>query len=316
MLEVMKWVEVKDLLRGVTEVCAQWRELGNSEELWHCLYEDCFRRPCDSLSPQTSFRENYLQAFNLLIIRNNIATVISVRKLPSLDAYTEITLSRNLLPTDNSAYCLLPGYKALCFGVNSNKEVLLIDLTTGKISETESMNHGRTYPGQLHYNHFIYLFGCSTNTAEKFSISGHHWTLIPDTLKYNHSVSSLTASRHHATVFLVYSKIIETFSLETEFFTGTISADAPLGWCYSLGIVHGDELVVLQNDAVGRWKIDSNETAFRVTKGRSLGLGYYMNSPPVWYQGVFYSVHNDYPSIKGVLSFDPQTLTLEQVRVF
>ena len=315
-LEVMKWVGVQDLLSSVAQVSLLWHELTTCSELWHGLYEDCFHRPCDSHTPQTSFLTDYLQTFSLLFIRNSTATVISIPKFPSPDSFLTISLNFDFGPLDKNAYCLLPGFKALHFGIEKQKNTHLMDFRSGEVTEIAPMYESHLYPGQIHYHHYIYLFGTDTNTAEKLHIPSLHWTLIEDKMKTRHEGYAITASLHGKQVYLVDHVDIERFDMESERFSGALQVKPPESWCYSLGMVYEDCLILLQSATVGRIFLNRPTLSVEVTHCTSLGYGYYTNCPPVWYKRVFFSLHNDFPDIKGVLSFTPSSDLLQEVHSF
>lgn len=92
MLEVLKWLEAKDVLQAAEIVNRQWRELAHSDELWISLYEDYFNLPCESRTPKVAYQEDNLVTSTLLMIRNSTVTLISVRKLPSPSAVRTNTM--------------------------------------------------------------------------------------------------------------------------------------------------------------------------------------------------------------------------------
>jgi len=308
----MKWLEARDILQAEALVCRGWGELASTEELWRSLYEDCFHSPCESPA-KSAYRENYLATSTLLMIRNSTVTLISVPKLSSPNAVRTIELLQDSGIGDRNAYCLLTGFKVLRFGNDESPEVQLIDLRTGAISLIAPMSCPRLYPGLIRYQGYIYLFGGHETTAEKLKLTTWTWEGIKDVMKSNKS--SITAARHLTSVYLAYSTEIEVFDLETELFS-VLQLQALDGWCYSLCLVVSDELVILQKEIVERWRIGSNETGFRAKQGTSRGDGYYTNCPPIWYQGVCYCLHNDYPRILGVLASDAQRCQLDEVLTF
>ena len=312
----MKWVDVKDLLSCAALVNLHWHDLSTSSELWYGLYEDCFHRPCDSRTPQTSFQTDSLQTFSLLFIKKSTATVISVPKLPSPEAFLSISLDFDFGSLDKNAYCLLPGFKALHFGIEKQKNTHLIDLRSGKVTEIAPMHNSHEYPGQIHYERHIYLFGTDTNTVEKLDISTFSWTLIEDEMRISHTNAAITAALHGKEVYLVDCMEVERFSLETEKFSGVLGVTAQKNWSYSLGLVHNDCLIVLQSSTVSRIHLNCPLLPVQVTECTSLGYGYYTNCPPVWYRQVFFSLHNDFPDVQGLLSFAPSTDTLREVHSF
>lgn len=312
MLEVMKWLDARDILQAEALVSRAWKDLASTEELWRSLYEDFFHCACET-SAQSAYQEDYLAASTILMVRNRTVTLVSVSKLPSANAVRSISLQQDSGAGDCDAYCLLTGFKVLRFGNHISPEVQLIDLNTGAITLIAPMSCRRSYPGIIRYQGYIYLFGGVGITSEKLNLTNWTWEGIKDNLKA--SWSSITAARHLTSVFLAYSNEIEVFSLETELFS-VLQVRSSSGWCYSLCLVDSDELVLLQSNTIGRWRIGSNETSFTVKQGTSRGSGYYTNCPPVWHKGVCYSLHNDYPRIMGVLAFDPQTDELCEVLSF
>lgn len=313
-LEVLKLCNPSDLLLHLSSVCNQWHQLSTNSEVWqaYCEYEGIDLRNWQEVSAQEAYRlGRFPYSTTLVYVQNSTVKLVAVPDLPSRTAISMYKLSTQSGPTDENGYCLVSYKRLIRFGVNKSTDVQNIDLSTGIITPLPSMSVPRHYPGVLRYSpRLIYLFGGRTQVCEKFHIQSKQWESTKEAMI--EPLEALMPALYGFQVFLAGHTTVEVFQIHTEIFR-QLPFPLPTDWWYTICLIDKDELVVVQKNVVGRWTIDSTETAFRQIGWEGFGCGYYSNCPPVWYDGELYSLFNSVPNVDGVLAFNPSQNTLRRV---
>ena len=125
--------------------------------------------------------------------------------------YPNPTRSKIVQIHDN-AVCIIGGYPTLPSLLTHDYDVgrscLLLDLSTGIITEKSQMNIGRCGFGVGHINNCIYaIAGCHSDNAperscERYDVSANKWSLLPCQFdEFAVDVSLVVSSKRYLSVF-------------------------------------------------------------------------------------------------------------------
>ena len=194
-----------------------------------------------------------------------------------------LTLSSSIKIDMTSAWVFLEDGKVFCCGRHSPPSdcTYLIDSTSAYVEQLDSMLVPRSQHGIIQYGDSIYVFGGLGKTymksCEEYRFQTKMWRTIPD---MKEARDGFNPCLHNEAVYLIggsNASTAEQFIPQTETFL-LLNIALPKADC-SIALIEGDEIVVLQRDAVYRWKLNSNERTFRET--RLTGSPSWSNCSPV-----------------------------------
>lgn len=309
--EVLKFGSAEDLLREASVVNQLWSRVANSDEVWWTLCETINSNYDTTASPKVAFRELAFYPKQLLFVLYDKVKLISVEEIAAGRFDSAVTTLSLHTPVDNSgAYCFVTPKRVLCFGAGNSPGVLEINLQTLSLVHLPDMCDRRWYPGLLRYQHYIYVFGGRVTSCQKLNLRTRSWEAIQGHL--HDPLEALMPAEHQQVVYLAGFITVETFHLETEEFS-SLPFGLPRSWWYTICLVHEDDLVVIQEHCIERWKLGSSETGFRIHHNEWASTAYYSNCLPVWHNGKFYTLHNEIPAVCGAFEFDPVENKLTEV---
>lgn len=309
--EVLKFGDAAELLRVASVVCRQWSRAANSDEVWWTL---CDTLSCDSdssLDPKAIYYSSQIGPQLLLFILYDKIKIIDTREVAAGRFESAVTTIALETRVDNSnAYCFLTANRVVCLGVGESAETIEINLKTLAIKQLPNMCDRRWYPGLLRFKHYLYVFGGRVTSCEKLNLLSCKWESISGHLK--DPLEALMPAEHKDIVYLAGSATVETFHLKTEAFS-SLPFRLPDCWWYTICLVHENDLIVIQASKIERWGLGSSEREFRISYNDWCSTAYYSNCLPVWFDGKFYTLHNEIPAVCGVFEFDPQVNKLREV---
>ena len=251
-LEVLKLSSAVDLLHHLSCVCSHWHKLSTYSEVWqtYCEIEGINVHDWPDKSARDTYRLGGYLATTLVYVRDYTIKLISVKGLPSSSAIKKFTLKTESGRSDDNGYCLISRLRVIRFGVQHSTIVQDINLKTGEISLLPPMSETRIYPGVLRYQgDLIYLFGGRTRVCEKFHLQAKQWERLAGEM--TEPLEALMPALHGTKVYLAGHTTVEVCQLLGETFT-QLPFSLPKDWWYTFCLVDREELVVVQNGAVGR----------------------------------------------------------------
>jgi len=181
-----------------------------------------------------------------------------------------------------------------------------------------NMNTSRGFPGVFVTGEAAYLFGgfdhskgfpdCFLKAAEKFTVQTRTWTAL---MSMNFARHMFTPCAYKREVLLVETCLagngLEAFNLDTESYR-PLTVKQPFSRENSVAVVcEGEILLISYTGQLARWRVDSPDKKFAVTKLASFQLKPQANGPFLEFQSRFYFIH----FATGELGiFDPAAQTL------
>jgi len=216
----------------------------------------------------------------------------SLRKFyfPNESISPSLSLSTAVRVDMTSSWLFLEETKIFCCGRHSplSAATYSIEVSNGKVEELEAMGLARCQQGMLLFNAAVYVFGGLAkqflSACEKYSLQDNKWLPLPDMLTardafnpvcWRNCVYIVGGSKTAAAE--VFEPLNETFS--------PLPVALPRIDC-SISLVDDGDLVVLQRQAIFRWKLGSTEREFR--EARLSALATWSNSTPVTFQHTLY----------------------------
>lgn len=180
-LEVLKCLEVRDLLRGTSCVCQQWLRLSNSSEVWHLHCEDSCITEQDVAYYASSLKLAYKELGNQ---RMHNLVIVTQGQLRLFDCRVHKSVfTRTVKVSITSSAVMVRNHQAFFTGGQGAPNLaFLYDFNLNQVQEYPNMLDGRRYHGSAIVLNQVYLFGGdlgNCQTAEKCSLRHKVWTWLP-----------------------------------------------------------------------------------------------------------------------------------------
>lgn len=164
-----------------------------------------------------------------------------------------------VLPDANIIYC---GGKG-----TSERQCVHVNTASGQVMDLPSLTSGRSNPGIVYSEEFVYLFGgfqsggnTKLTSGEKLALRTQTWTEFRDkmqTVRYQFS-----PCEHQRKIYLAGgwdTQGVEIFDIQTERFSALkMTLPKPFG---TTAIAHNNDLLILQDSVCIRWRIGSTNAA-------------------------------------------------------
>lgn len=189
-----------------------------------------------------------------------------------------VQLSRPLNLTNLSVSVVLPdGNIIYCGGKGSEeRQCVLVNTTSGQITDLPSLTSGRSNPGIVYSDNFLYLFGgfqsggdSKPKSGEKFALRTQVWTEFQDKMQ---SVRyQFSPCEYQRKIYLAggwETTGVELFDIQTERFSALkLTLPKPFG---TTALVNNNDLIILQDSVCIRWRIGSTNPATSTPIGLSV----------------------------------------------
>jgi hypothetical protein len=180
-LEVLKFLEVKDILTITSYVSQHWLRLSNSDEVWnqYCEVEGISAEDMQSCGNCSKF------AYETLADLHLHTTVLAVSgQLKLFDCKVRhFLLTRPIkIPTNCSAVMVRNDIVFFTGGRDAYNRAFLYDFTKDMTEEYPNTLDNRRYHGSARIHRTVYLFGGDCGrciSAEKCSLLRKIWTWLP-----------------------------------------------------------------------------------------------------------------------------------------
>lgn len=157
-LEVLKYLDPKDVLSSASTVSQQWLKLSNSAEIWDQFCESegftAEEMEAHANSPKLVYRKySNLQIYHTVILTQGQLQLFDCKKKRAL-------LTRAIeVSTTCSAVMLRNDRVFFTGGKDEYQLAFLYDFTKDQIEEYPNTFDRRRYHGSVHYHSRVYLFG-------------------------------------------------------------------------------------------------------------------------------------------------------------
>jgi len=216
----------------------------------------------------------------------------SLRKFyfPSESISPALSLSSAVRVDMTSSWLFMDEGKIFSCGRHSplSADTYSIEVSSGRVEELEPMCMARCQQGMLLVHDAVYVFGGLAkeflSACEKYSLQDQKWWALPDMLSARDAFNPV--SWRHC-VYLVggsRTAAAEVFESASETFA-SLPVLLPKIDC-SIAFIDDGDLVVLQRQALYRWKLGSSEREYREAKLPALAT--WSNTTPVVFQHTLY----------------------------
>lgn len=255
MLEVLKFVEVKDVLTHTSCVSLQWLRLSDSDELWHsyCDLEgiSAFDIANYANCPKQTYKNiPNLQIYNLVVKGEELLKLFNCRTC-------EFLLVRPMQISPSSSVVMVRNHQIFSTGGQQTpKLAFLYDFNKNITEKYPDTLDPKRYHGSARIHRTVYIFGGDFslgNAAAKCFLPQKRWTKLPSMPIRR---SAFTPCVRKKCIYLCGGNvsISHVFHADTEAYTELPFA-LPIGtWCASTW-VHDD--LVIENQ---RYRVKWNET--------------------------------------------------------
>lgn len=209
-LEVLKCFPVKLTLLSASFVSRSWLLPSASEELWLSYLEDeglaiDYFIP---LHPKALYQKHKQRIASLLFVKNQSITMISVADL----SVAKIALPVDTHITDKNAYCFVNPWTAMCVG---EAEVCRVNINSLTVTPLQRTLKERVCPGLLRYGSYVYAFGGSQSSIEKYKLQTESWELVAG--RFSTRLEAPTPALYAGKVYIANCERVEVFHLPSEF---------------------------------------------------------------------------------------------------
>lgn len=216
----------------------------------------------------------------------------SLRKFyfPSESISPALSLSSAVRVDMSSSWLFLDESRLFGCGRHSplSAETYSIEVSNGKVEELEPMFMARCQQGMLLFNAAVYVFGGLAkqflSACEKYILQERRWQPLPDMLNARDAFNPVCWRNYIYIVGGSKTTAAEMFEPISETFTA-LPVSLPKMDC-SISLIDDGDLVILQRQALYRWKLGSNEHEFREAKLPALAT--WSNTTPVIFQHTLY----------------------------
>lgn len=243
-LEVLKFLDAKDILLHTSHTSQHWSHLSNSLEIWHFFCESLNISPSDILSfqsnPKLAYRElAYKPIFNLAIRKDEG----QISLYDCTKERTIVTINCGIGST-GSAVMITDTQLIFTGGGKSHKKTCLVTFQPEGVIDYPEMLDARRYHGSAFVCRTVYVFGGDIekcHSAEKFPLSSKAWTWLPEMSVQR---SAFTPCVHKLSIYLCGGNVPEChlFDCRREVYTQLPLSLPSNTWCVA-SYVEGELIV-------------------------------------------------------------------------
>ena len=260
-IEVLRFLEARDLLLGIGLVDVLWHQAAEDVEVWSALLAADFGAGPKAASRLKYARYTHSHCYAVHFTEQSLR----LYRLPSMTQYHSIPVHHQLYKAAASmpAICYLKSASLLFSGGRlcneSYNTVLELQATDGTFVLRPSMLERRYGHGTIQSSGAVFCFGGGTdplvghaaNTAEQFSLATSSWRGLPHMLSHRMLFSP---AKRHKKIYLLggcWTRNCELFDVENERFEAlAVSIPFKSAPCCSISIEN--ELYLFTNS--GLWK--------------------------------------------------------------
>jgi len=266
-LEVLKWLEVQDLLRNTSCVSRQWLRLSDSSEVWHSQCESSDITEPDIVlcasTPKLAYKELANQSIhNLVIVTTDELKLFDCRKHESV-------LSRTVKVSSTCSAVMVRNHQVFFTGgQDTRNSAFLYDFKRDQTQDYPNMLDSRRYHGSAIIQKQVFLFGgdfSHCQTAEKCSLRQKVWTWLPPLPLQR---SAFTPCVQKRSIYLCGGNVSlsHVFHIDEETYTELPFTLLTSSWCIATWVQ--EDLVLENRQYRSKWRTGEELSNFDV--GRQL----------------------------------------------
>lgn len=267
MLEVLKFLEAKDILSNTSTVSQHWQRLSSSSEIWSnfCEAEGITENDMVAYAhaPKLAYRE-----LSSLKVRNTV--IVAQGQLKLFDCRTRQSVFTRTTRVSETCSAVMIRNDRVFFtgGQDTEQRAFLYDFPKDQIEEYPNTLDRRRYHGSAYFCSRIYLFGGdfqSSKTAEKCSFHHKRWAKLPQMPVKR---SAFTPCIQKRCIYLCGGHVSTShvFHIDRETYKA-LPFKLPAGlWCVSSFV--GDDLILENSQYRSKW--NSKEGLTSVDVGRRI----------------------------------------------
>lgn len=267
-LEILRFLEARDLLLGIGLADFHWHESSEEEEVWRGLLAADFGE-----NPKAASRFAYQKVWRSRCYAVQMCKpCLQLYRLPSMSLICSIPAkpTRDRGSDDLFGICYLRSGSLLISGGRdrcvSFKQVFEVNLQENALIPLNDMCSERYGHGTVQVGRDVYCFGGSTDplvghansTAEKYNLDTGNWTCLPNMLSHR---MLFAPAKLHKKVYIIggcWTRHSELYdALEGSFHALTLSNPFSISPCCSIAI--SGSLYLFGESGVWQWTFASNE---------------------------------------------------------